>query len=391
MREFKFYLLHPIRLIRRLYDVYLSLPFTVYRQCKALKKKDLRAEKLIVFIVPEKASISGGVLSIFSLGAAVQKLRPVHQAEVLLATYPSRQTYFRNRYLKNREPVFRLNQIKRFGRLKKIMIHLPEYYAAGFCDDLSADMKKYLQGIKEIHINILNQNIELMPGVEACASLRTLASTLTQTTAHDKYATQAICNRYGVPLHHFSVHLDLSSHPHIDLEKTEKVILLSPDKRDCRNRILQVLRRELPDYKSVTIMEMPFAEYLSWVARARFSITFGEGFDGYLIHAALLGRLCFAVYNDNFFPDDSFLKMGNIFRSYAEMFRNLAGYIRKLESDPSAYAEIVRQNKLKIDNLYGYDRFMDNQARFYRGQYDYYPESGDHHTQEKMSEHQSPG
>ncbi len=371
----KFYLLHPLRLLRLLYQTFLLMPLSYYRQNMELRKMNTDQESLIVFVVPWKARPKAGYMSIVSMSVTAKMLRHLHHSEVILATYVGFRTYYKNRYIDSQEPVFRFSQIKRFTHLSRLLIHLPEIYAATFYERLSACDRSFLSGIKDFHINILNQNIRLMPGTEAFVSLKKMSSNITQTTAHDRYANQGTCDRYGVPLHHFSVYLDLSPYPRKDFACTKKTILLSLDKGECRRRILRKLRADLPDYKLLTVEGMPFAEYMRIVSAAKFSITFGEGFDGYLIHAAVLGRLCFAVYNEDFFPDHSFTELGNIFLSYEEMAGSITGRIRRLESDEKAYAEIVRQNMLKMNQWYGYDKFLDNQNRFYRRQYDYYPES----------------
>ena len=374
----KFYLRHPLRLMRQLYHVCLQMPLSYCLQNREWKKINTDTENLIVFIVPWKARPKGGYMSIFSLATTTKKLKHIHRSEVMLATYVGFRTYFKNSFINSREPVFRFNQIKRFQGLDRLILHLPEIYTAKFYSSLSNGDKRFLTGIKNVHINILNQNINYMPSVEAIASLKKLSPKITQTTAHDKYANQETCNQYGVPLHHFSVYLDLSPYPRIDFENSKKAILLSLDKNEFRSSIIKTLKAELPDYKLVVVEGMPFSEYMLLVAKSKFSITFGEGFDGYLIHAAVLGRLCFAVYNEDFFPDDSFTKMANIYLSYEDMAVDIASNIRRLESDKNAYIEIVRQNMVKINRLYGYDKFFDNQKRFYLNQYDYYPESASH-------------
>lgn len=369
----KFYLVHPLRLLRQLHQVCWQMPLAYCRQNREIKKINADTENLIVFIVPWKPRPKGGYMSFFSLAAAAKSLKHVHGSEVMMATTVGFRTYFRNSFINSDERVFRFRQIKRFKRLNKLIFHIPEILAAKFYRNLSAVDRRFLAGIRGVQLNILNQNINYMPGAEEIASLKKLTPEITQTTAHDKYASQEICNQYGIPLHHFSVYLDLSPYPRLDFKDTKKTILLSLDKNECRNGIIKTLERGLPDYRLVVVEGMPFSEYMLLVAKSKFSITFGEGFDGYLIHAAVMGRICFAVYNENFFPNDAFKKMGNIYLSYEEMAGNIAGSVRRLESERSAYDMVVRQNMLEINRFYSHDKFMDNQKRFYLRHYDYYP------------------
>jgi len=371
----KYYLPHPLRLIRLLYCDYLQIPLCYYLQNKEFRKIDHRAENLIAFIVPGKNRPIGGVMSIFSLATAAKEIKDIHNSEVVLVTYPGVRTFFKNRYFKSKETVFRFNQIKKFRNVTKIIIHIPEFLLDKFYDNLPVDDKEYFSRINHVHINILNQNIECMPSKEVITSLKKFATKITQSTAHCRYSNQEICNQYKIPLHHFSVYLDLSVYSGGNFEDTRKIIVLSSDKRGRRDTVIRMLKNRLPDYKLVTVRGMTFDEYMVLVKRSKFSLTFGEGFDGYLIHAAAIGRLCFAVYNDIFFPDQSFIELDNIYVSDDDLLENIVNDIRKLESDKNEYMKIVNQNMQKINSFYSYDKFLDNQKRFYLNHYDYYPES----------------
>lgn len=368
MKLLKYVLSHPLGAVQLLYCYYL--------QNREFTKIDNNAENLIVFVVPEKNRISGGVMSIFSLATAAREIREVHGSEVIIVTYPGFRTYFKNKFFLSKETVYRFSQLSKFNNLKKIIVHVPELLSDRFHDSLTDEGKELFANIDEVSINILNQNIELMPDVEKIASLKKLSDRITQTTAHDSYCNQEICNKFQMPTHHFSVFIDLSVYPSFKFADREKVIVLSPDKRDCRNKVIQLLESRLPDYKLVTVKNMTFAEYMLLAAKSKFSLTFGEGFDGYLINAAVVNGLGFAVYNENFFPDESFLEMGNIYASYDDLLDNIVNDIRRLEADEDGYMKIIDENMEKINSLYGYDKFMDNQKRFYSKRFDYYPEAG---------------
>ena len=71
-----------------------------------------------------------------------------------------------------------------------MILHIPEYYADDFYNDLTEKDIEFLKSIKKLHINIMNQNIELMPEPEKLKDLYKLTNNITQTIAHDRYATQ---------------------------------------------------------------------------------------------------------------------------------------------------------------------------------------------------------
>lgn len=365
LQDLAYIVLHPIKTLKLLYDCHL--------QNKALATLDTTAESLIVFVVSGKNRISGGTMSIYSLVTAAKNIKDVHGSEVILVTFPGFRTHFKNRYFISGERSLRFSQLRRFKNLKKIMIHLPEFLAGKFYAGLSLEEKDFFSTLPEFRVNILNQNIELMPDVAEIASLRQLTAHITQTTAHDKYSTQAVCDHYQLPLHHFSVFIDLSGYTRVPFAKKEKIIVLSPDKRDCREKIVHMLKKALPDYKVVTVRNLTFARFMSLVSKAKFSLTFGEGFDGYLIHPLAVGSLSFAVYNEQFFPDDSFMGLANIYATYEDLYDRLADDMRRLEADEREYGDIVSRNMEQINRLYSYEDFLLKQKRFYLKHYDYVP------------------
>lgn len=58
----------------------------------------------------------------------------------------------------------------------------------------------------------MNQNIELMPEPEKLKDLYKLTNNITQTIAHDRYATQEVCDKWQIPTHLFSVNIDLTKY-----------------------------------------------------------------------------------------------------------------------------------------------------------------------------------
>ena len=322
-------------------------------------------KELIVCFIPNIKMMTGGIQSIYSICKYSREICP--QAECLIATIPGKYTYSHNPYFKNEEKIYRFEQIvKNAKNVEKLTLHIPEYYADKFYKALKKDEIKFLKGIKDLHINILNQNIELMPEPQKLKGLYKLTDNVTQTIGHHRYATQEVCDKWQMPAHFLSVHIDLSGYKSYPFEEKEKIIVLSPDKAPYRQAIVEKLQKELPDFKLVTVQNMTFSEYMDLIARAYFTITFGEGFDGYFNQPQTVGGLGMAVYDSAFFPDESWLELKNVYKSPADMENNIVNDIKELSANKELYYSLISKMKEKLSTLYGEDLFKRNLEKFYK-------------------------
>ena len=130
----------------------------------------------------------------------------------------------------NEIPVFRFDQLtNKFPNLKRLILHIPELYVKEFRPSISLKQASFLRNIPNLHINILNQNIRLMPGKEIIQSLFWFTPRVTITTAHAKYCSLAYRNAFGVPLHFFSTFASPENYLYIPFKDKGNVILFSPD------------------------------------------------------------------------------------------------------------------------------------------------------------------
>ena len=357
-----------------------------YKQFKdAIKIQDAydltelkNTKKLILFLIPspDSAMINGGIMSIFSL---CEESRRINDAALCIISTPPhcKYTYAKNDKFLNDENIYRFSQIiDNANNLDEMILHIPEYYADNFYNDLTEKDIEFLKSIKKLHINIMNQNIELMPEPEKLKDLYKLTNNITQTIAHDRYATQEVCDKWQIPTHLFSVNCDMSKYKAYSFDEKEKIIVLSPDWNEHKERIIEKLEKKLPDWKLITVNNMTFTEYMDLISRAFFTITFGEGFDGYFLQPPVVESIGFAVYNNEFFPSENWLKFDNVFKSYDEMHENIVGIIKQLQSDRESYLSLSKQVKAKHDKLYSYDKFHTNLKRFYDRDYDFAPMRG---------------
>ena len=325
-------------------------------------------KELIVCFIPNIKMMTGGIQSIYSICKYSREICP--QAQCLIATVPGKYTYSYNPYFKNEEKIYRFEQIiKNAKNVEKLTLHIPEYYADKFYKALKKDEIKFLKGIKDLHINILNQNIELMPEPQKLKGLYKLTDNVTQTIGHHRYATQEVCDKWHIPTHFLSVHIDLSGYKSYPFEEKENIIVLSPDKAPYRQAIVEKLQKELPDFKLVTVQNMTFSEYMDLIARAYFTITFGEGFDGYFNQPHVVGGLGMAVFNPDFFPDKSWLELKNVYGSPEDMENNIVNDIKELSANKELYYSLINKIKEKLSTLYGEDLFKRNLEKFYKEEY----------------------
>ena len=212
-----------------------------------------------------------------------------------------------------------------------------------------------------------------MPEPEKLQDLYKLTKNITQTLAHAKSATQETCNKWGIPTHLFSVNIDLSKYKSFTFEEKEKNIVLSPDFDEHREEIVSILKKGFPDWNIITVNNLTFSQYMDLIGRSFVTITFGEGMDGYFCQPAYVGGIGMAVYKKDFFPDETWKSLENVYSSYSEMAKNICKDIKKLSSDKQLYDKIRAEYMNKLNQLYVDNKYMANIDRFYKKEYDFTP------------------
>ncbi len=333
------------------------------------------AEKIMVIVIPEHNEMSGGIYSFFSIAKAAYALRHKHDYCVLLMTWPNLhdETYLRQRNFRNSEDIFRFAQITRCRNAKTIYLHIPEYMTSSFVSRLDESTYNYLRSRERLYINILNQKIDIMPDKEAFTDLRALADELTQSVAHHAYFGQKLAVYYDTPMLLLPAYTDLSEYTPIPFEEKDKLIIYSPDDSYYRGEVLDALVKHLPEYVLREIRGITFDRYMDLASRCRFSITFGEGFDGYLAQPIHQGGVSFAVYNDEFFPSKELVNFYNIFSSGDSMVSDIVGRIRTLERDPELYRLTNRAMINVYDKLYSKEEYMQRIEMLIHRQFEIYP------------------
>lgn len=327
------------------------------------------AKRLIVFLMPSttlgKSFIGGGTLSIVSLCEQAALLKDVHHAEVIMCTFPGYPPLVKCDWFENNRWIFRFEQLRPYFRnVDWLMLHIPEFIADKIAETIAPEDKVWLSGMSTFHINILNQNIKMMPPPEKLASLRALATKMTMTTAHKRYCNPTERARFGVPLHHFSS--TKSKYDFREYPRKENLLIYSPDLHPMKDRVIQELAT-IPNLELVEIRNMSYEKFKETISRAKWAVTFGEGLDGYFAESINSGAISFAVYNSEFFTPD-YQPLQTLYPSYEAMVDRIASDIQRLDHH-DVYTSYQKEQFDVLGKNYQQEEYVENVAKFYREEY----------------------
>lgn len=318
------------------------------------------AENILVILIPEYNVMGGGIYSLFSIASAAYKLRHKHNYEILVMTRPNKRklTYTRQKHFRTDIDVFRFEQIVRCKKAKTVYLHIAEYLVPDIVSRFNNKTLNYLKSRANLFVNIMNQNIDLMPKPNELNNLRLLCQQLTQSVAHHAYFTQSVADKYNTPLFLLPAYTDLSNYAAIPIEEKQKLIIYSPDEAEWKKPLLEHLAKELPDYELREIRGITFDKFMDLATTCRYSITFGEGFDGYLAQPIYQGAIGFAVYNERFFPSCSFKGFANIFDSEDSIISEIVDKIKDMDKDFDFYKKTNKQMMDVYNQLYSRDDYL---------------------------------
>ena len=345
------------------------------------------ADKIVVFIEIEPYRMCGGQMSLFSLCKFSKEiLEP--SVPVLITTMPGKYTYAHNNNFENNLNIMRWEQIAKIIKNKKeVILHIPEVCIKNpetgelLFDRLTEHDYEVLKSIEKLQINILNQNIELIPDNDILDSLKKITENITQTVAHDKTCNQSLANKYNMPVHLFSGFYELPDVKKYSLSEKENLILFSPDLPTnglkYKEEFIKKIIKSFPNYRIERIFGYSFEDYCALTARAKFVISFGEGFDGYFNNSPLLGTMGLAVFNRKFFPDDGWLQNPNVYDSFEQMSEKIVADMKYYLENPAEYYSVIKNHRSKVYSLYSKEKTKKKLNDFYNKNYDFLPFFGE--------------
>lgn len=372
-------ILHNIeRLIKKI-RVRIKYSHVLIAQNIAFKKNFGKCKKLIVFVNFADNEFCGGVMSIFYLAEASRQMKEIHGCDVLNANFINTEGryYLKQKRFKNNETMYRFKQIISHAKhLDTLILHVPEMMMSDFALLLTPKYRKQLKKIPNLQINVLNQNIEVFSPVETWSNLRELTDNITQTTGFDKYTNQEACDKFGLPLYRLIGYNRLhEKYTKTEIKDKEKLFLYSIDVTEQTEIILKILKEGLPDFKFQQIKGITFDEFMDLNKKALFSITFGEGFDGYFTNIHFLGGIGFTVFNETFFPSKKFLEFPNVYESYEQLGKNIVKDVKYYMENPNDYMELSEKVRaLNVETAYNEKLTIDLLEKFYKKEPTFLPQ-----------------
>ncbi len=343
-----------------------------------LQKENLRSrfprscETIVLFLVPGQLRVGkdvfgGGVISILSLAAETSKLFVSQPTPVLICNYPGSIPFLKYNRIADSPAIHSLPAVCHyFASPKRLIIHLPETHSADFFGLLSSREKAWIDGCKDVHINVLNQNVQMMPTAEILRKSIPERFKTTITTAHKRYCTRVAADQYGMPVHHFSTQLSPEGYRRRPYSEKENLLIVSPDDHPDRLNVMARLE-QLQGITIRMIVDMTYEEYKSLIERAKWAVTFGEGLDGYFIEPAFSGAVSFAVYNEEFFTE-KYRNLPTVYSDYNEMEARITADISSLDNE-SDYSVCQEKIFAACRSDYDIEIYRKNIAAFYRGDY----------------------
>jgi hypothetical protein len=327
-------------------------------------------KRLIVFLTPGWDVRAGGVLSIAAIYHESARLRDLHQAKVVLCGVPGDDRidplFLKYSWFENSHYVLRLHSVLRSCKdLEYLQIHIPEYTVNRVRDWLMVASSRLLRNVRELHLNILLQNIDQIQGQDVGGLVR--FGKVTATTAHEAYSSLATREALGVPLHRLGVCNGPELYSPSIYQDKKPILVVSHDEHHLKEQVLRKIARVVPELRIQVIQNMAYEEYRKIVSCAKWSLTFGEGLDAYFLDMIFSGGVAFAVFNERFFTP-AFAKLPTVYSSWDTLMDRLVLDLQRLD-EPTAYNQSCRQAYDLLTGFYSTDRFRERLRAFYCGKY----------------------
>lgn len=352
-------------------------------QKKILYEKYSRETRnIIIFTVPSEDKVNGGILSICSICTESSKLKHIHNSEVIMCSMPD-NSIFHPYYLRHRKNrILKFTKFKNqlqildfketlqyFKRLEQLTIHIPELYVRNFIEGLLKSNILLKNHASDVVINIMLQNIRFMPSYEIISNIKQLASKVTFTTAHAKYTSEDVRNYIGCPLHLLSVWASPEQYIYKHYLAKKELLVVSPDQHPLKQMVLDNIVKAHPFMEIRIVNNISYETFKEWMSDAKWTLTFGEGLDGYLGEGIFSGAIGFAVYNNEFFTEE-FSYLETIYNSYDQLVQMISTDMHKYNNE----YDYVKYQKKQYDllcSLYDYNVYLKNITKYYEGIYDY--------------------
>lgn len=293
-------------------------------------------------------------------------LRDLHEARVVMCTVPGDPPLLRYGWFENSRYMLDLDSVlKRCGPLDYLLLHIPDYEVNQVLEWLTSASQTLLRNVRELHLNVMIFNIDLVKGQDVAGLTR--FGKVTCTTAHEAYSNPVTRAAIGVPLHRLVICTGAEFYSPSEYKDKESVLIVSPDAHPLRELVLHKIAQVLPDLRIQVIQDLSYEDYKRLIRRAKWSLTFGEGLDGYFSEPVFSGGISFAVFNPRFFTP-AFAELETVYPSWTALLDGIVEDLQRLD-EPAIYDRCWRQAHDLLSDHLNTDRFRENLRMFYRGEY----------------------
>ena len=316
-------------------------------------EKKYSDKNLIVFFIPGIQGVTGGVLQIFTLNRLTNAYFKDKNVSSIICWLPGEgKEYRRFEGFKNNEIIYQIEMVlARCGDNSKLLFHIPEFAAKGFYHYFGDDRFNQLKKKHDLEVNILNQNIDVMLEPAFIDKYKNIFPAITSTAGNPGWASDEERERLNIPIYPLPTWYYPDDAPWQSYQSKKNLLIVSPDKHDYRNKIISKIRDSLPSLEIKIIRSMKYEEYLDYERNAKWSLTFGEGLDGYFYGPAFRGGVSFAVRN-NTFNHKGLTDLKTVYDDYELMAEKIVNDICTLDNKES-YEEYNSLIRIPLTKLFG--------------------------------------
>jgi hypothetical protein len=323
-------------------------------------------KRLIAVLTPGHELRAGGVISIANFYQESAALEHLHQAKVVLCTVPGDPFFLKYSWFENQNYILDLELLLKWcGQLDYLQLHIPEYTVNRLVDWLTRTAPRLNRKVRELHLNVMLQNIDLIDDQKITALKR--FGRVTCTTGHEAYSNRETRDAIGVTLHRLSICSGPERYSVSEYKEKESLMIVSHDDHPLKEQVLQQIGLAFPELKIEVIKDMSYEHYLKLIQRAKWSLTFGEGLDSYFVEPVFNGAVPFAVFNERFFTPP-FAKLETVYPSWEILAAGITTDMKRLD-EPGAYRRCWFETFELLSDLYSPEQFRENLRMFYRGEY----------------------
>lgn len=322
--------------------------------------------RIVVFFIPGIERVTGGALQIFTLHRLTRKLFSGTDTEAVICWVPDTGWHMHHfDGFTNDVTVFPLEMVLSAIRSDcNLLFHLPEYAASAIFTSLGRERLIRLRSCHGLQVNILNQNIEQMPDAAFIGRLKQIFPDLTCTAGNPAWASREERTRLAMPLHILPTWYYPDDAPWQPYASKADLMIVSGDENPFREAVLAAVRNAFPTLTIRIIQGLKYEKYLELERSAKWSITFGEGLDGYFYGPVLRGGVAFAVRNGTF-DHPGLENIVTVYPDYESMVERIADDMRLL-GHKEAYENFNTTVRIPLTKVFSRERTSSSLAAFYR-------------------------